>query len=97
SRIANMLPLDYVKGSLITIETHEELQAKRLQEKVYLQTDKPYYYAGERIWFSGYLDYRALSVRDTLSKVLYVDLIDSNRITIKSFISKIDSGRVHGD
>ena len=25
------------------------------QEKVYLQTDKPYYSAGEEIWFKSYL------------------------------------------
>ncbi len=96
-RIANLLPLDYTLGSLITIETHADLEAKRLQEKVYLQTDKPYYYSGEKIWFSAYVDYRSTGVMDTLSKVLYVDLMDSTRNAVKTFVAKIDSGRTKGN
>ncbi len=46
------------------------------QEKVYLHLDKPYYMAGETIWFKGYLFDATLHNLDSVSRVLYVDLID---------------------
>ena len=46
------------------------------QEKVYLQTDKPYYSAGEEIWFKAYL-VNATTIEPTaLSRFVYVELID---------------------
>ncbi len=48
------------------------------QEKVYLHLDKPYYMAGETMWYKGYLfDAMAHGV-DSFSRVLYVDLIDAS-------------------
>jgi len=45
------------------------------QEKVYIQTDKPYYSAGEEIWFKGYL-VNATTLKPTAySKFMYVELI----------------------
>ncbi len=95
-RVASMLPLNYIKGELIKIESGNRVLAGRLQEKIYLRTDKPYYYAGEDIWISGFVNYRSPASKDTLSKVLYVDLIDENQSTIHSLILKIDSARVMG-
>jgi TonB-dependent SusC/RagA subfamily outer membrane receptor len=46
------------------------------QEKVYLQTDKPYYSAGEEIWFKGYLVNATTLEPTALSKFVYVELID---------------------
>ncbi len=46
------------------------------QEKVYLHLDKPYYMAGEMMWFKGYLFDATLHNLDSVSRVLYVDLID---------------------
>ena len=46
------------------------------QEKVYLQTDKPYYSAGEDIWFKGYLVNATTLVPATLSQFVYVELIN---------------------
>ncbi len=44
-------------------------------EKIYIQTDKPYYCAGEQIWFKGFLvngmDHKPVS----LSNYIYVELI----------------------
>ncbi|HEY5826555.1 MAG TPA: carboxypeptidase-like regulatory domain-containing protein, partial [Cyclobacteriaceae bacterium] len=96
-RVAMMLPLDYVKGKLVTLPTNEALSAKRLQEKVFISTDKPYYYPDETVWLSAFVNYRAQSASDTLSKVLYVDLMDENRSVVHSSILKIDSGRAIGN
>jgi len=47
-------------------------------EKVYLQTDKPYYSAGEEIWFKGYLVNATTNEPTALSQYLYVELIDKS-------------------
>jgi len=46
------------------------------QEKVYLQTDKPYYSAGEELWFKGYLVNATTLEPSALSQFIYVELID---------------------
>ena len=58
------------------------------QEKVYVQTDKPYYSAGENIWFKASIVNAATHVPSALSKFVYVELIDKSdsvfqRIKIK--------------
>jgi len=44
-------------------------------EKVYLHTDKSYYVAGEDIWFKVYLMIGPYHVPDSITSVVYVDLI----------------------
>ena len=44
------------------------------EEKVYLHTDKPYYSAGENIWFKGYLVNVATLKPESLSGFIYVEL-----------------------
>ena len=46
------------------------------QEKVYVQTDKPYYSAGEDIWFKAYLVNETTLEPNSLSQFVYVELID---------------------
>ncbi len=46
-------------------------------EKAYLHTDKPYYIAGENIWFKSYLVEGIKHKADSLSGVLYVDLVQN--------------------
>src|ERR1035437_4381412 len=46
------------------------------QEKVYVQTDKPYYSAGEEIWFKPYLVNETTLEPNFLSQFVYVELIN---------------------
>jgi hypothetical protein len=46
------------------------------QEKIYLQTDKPYYSAGEEIWFKAYLVNETTLEPNPLSQFVYVELIN---------------------
>lgn len=48
------------------------------QEKVYLHTDKPYYSAGEEIWFKAYLVNASTHISNTKSNFVYVELIDKS-------------------
>lgn len=50
--------------------------AEQYPEKVYIQTDKPYYTAGESIWFNTYLVNGVTHKVSEKSKVIYVELIN---------------------
>jgi hypothetical protein len=95
-RISNLLPLDYdaVKGLLL-----QDLAktAKNYQEKVFLHTDRPYYYAGDSLFFKGYFAYGNPYLRDELSKVLHVELISDERDILLAKKYPIRDGIVVGD
>jgi hypothetical protein len=61
------------------------------QEKAYLQTDKPYYSAGENIWFKGYVVNAASHLPKSLSRFLYVELIDKSNMVISRVKIRKDS------
>ncbi|HQQ96058.1 MAG TPA: carboxypeptidase-like regulatory domain-containing protein [Cyclobacteriaceae bacterium] len=86
-----ILPQDYVP----VIPGADDLM--QYYEKIYVQTDKPYYYPGEPLWFKGYINYYEPSWRDSLSKVAYVELIDPSKKVILSKALRIDSGLFHSD
>jgi len=64
-------------------------------EKVYLHFDKPYYAVGDTIWFKGYitLEQHQLSA---LSKIVYVDLINSRDSIVQSLRLPVVSGVANG-
>lgn len=63
------------------------------QEKVYLHTDKPYYSAGEDIWFKAYVINAATHFPDTKSKFVYVELINAfDSVLIRAKIRKDSIG-----
>lgn len=103
ARVSDMLPYDYEPSQSIDVMkedqswTIEGLKFKRLQERVYLHTDKPYYYGGEMIWFKGYLHYTVPELFDSLSRVLYVELISPEKKVVSTNVLPIDSGRVAGN
>jgi len=70
---ANKLPVNFAQ----TITNRFTKQwYNSAQEKVYLQTDKPYYSAGEEIWFKGYLVNATTNEPTALSQFIYVELIN---------------------
>ena len=93
-RVAGMLPLDY-KPDPATIIDIDDFSI--YQEQVYVHPDKPYYYPGETIWFKGYVNYALSAWRDSLSKVMYVELINPRKEIALSKTLKIDSGFFHNN
>lgn len=95
-RISTLLPLDYDAEKAIQLQNLDKT-AENYQEKIYLHTDKPYYYAGEQIFFKGYLNYGNPYLRNELSKVLHLELVDSARNLILDKNYKIQDGLVFGN
>jgi Carboxypeptidase regulatory-like domain/TonB-dependent Receptor Plug Domain/HTH domain len=91
NRLFDRLPLDYDPA------VKEGETFFRYYEKIYVHTDKPYYYSGEPMWFKGYVNYGEPLWRDSLSKVVYVELINPQKRISQSKMLPIDSGFFHND
>jgi TonB-dependent SusC/RagA subfamily outer membrane receptor len=88
------------EGENLTEKILAKLEKYRLstpQEKVYLHFDKPYYMAGETMWFKGYLFDGTTHKIDSVSRVLYVDLIDETQGKIIATRTLKCDGSTHGD
>jgi hypothetical protein len=59
------------------------------QEKVFVQTDKTYYFPGETIWMKAWCTIDG--VPTYLSRILYVDLVNSNGEVVQKKMYRLDS------
>lgn len=76
----------------------ENYNASFPNEKVYLHTDKPYYTAGESIWFKSYAVISSEEAPDSLSVPLYVELVDSQTEKIvDQRVLRLENGFASGD
>ena len=66
-----------------------------VQEKLYLVTDKPFYSAGDTIYFSAFLVNSIYFNRTTDSKFIYVELIDATGNVIDRMRVMGSNGRFH--
>lgn len=67
------------------------------QEKVYLHMDKPYYAAGEDIWFKAYVTIGVNHQLSALSSVLNVELIDGRDSIKRAIKLPVQNGVTWGD
>ncbi|GAA3510449.1 hypothetical protein GCM10022393_24870 [Aquimarina addita] len=65
-------------------------------EKIYTQTDRPFYFPGETIWFKSYLT-DTNNLPSTLSEFMYADLISPKGSVIKTLKLSIQQGASYGD
>ena len=95
-RVGTLLPLDYQPE--MEVQSDQPI-SKTLSpiEKVYIHTDKPYYYPGENIWMKTYMNYSQPGLSDSLSKVLYIELINQSKEIIQHKTVKINSGWAASD
>ena len=75
----------------------DQMYRNQPQEKVFIHFDKPYYQAGENIWFKTYLVDAYDHLPSGTSSIVYVDLINSNEILIEQRRIKMVKGFGHGD
>ncbi|MDB5134414.1 MAG: hypothetical protein JWP37_1017, partial [Mucilaginibacter sp.] len=108
-RVAELLPLDYepLPKEDINTDTTKYLKnvltklsafkADHITEKAYLQFDKPYYAAGDTIYFKAYVTMGEKHELSTISGVLHVDLINTNSKTDQSIKLQLVNGTAWGD
>lgn len=75
----------------------EKLTSVFPTEKVYLHFDKPYYAIGDTIWFKAYLTVGPKHQPSGLSRVLYVDLLNSQDSVAHSLKLMVINGIAYGD
>ncbi|MCC3154458.1 hypothetical protein Q3A66_15515 [Hymenobacter sp. BT770] len=68
-----------------------------LPEKAYLHLDRPFYARGETVWFKAYVVEADTHRPDTLSKVLYVDLLSEQQGLVAQRTLRLQGGLAHGD
>jgi hypothetical protein len=102
-RLDEMLPIDYVPlQSDNTIEqsvlSPEEKVAEQMyifpQEKIYIQTDRPYYAAGDNLFFRAFLLDARRHRPSFLSRYVYVELINNDNEVVKRHQIRADSNGV---
>ena len=71
-------------------------QAIHRQEKIFVQTDRPVYVAGEQIWFSAFILDASTQRLNLSERVLYVELVNREGMTCQKQIHKIERGRTWG-
>lgn len=74
-----------------------EYNSLKYPEKIYVHTDKPYYTAGEDIWFSAYLVNGVTHLESSKSSVIYVDLLDEKDSIISQRKIFVESINAEGD
>ncbi len=97
ARVSNMLPLDYEPQGVVRVKSARQVEVLKMYEKVYIQTSKPFYYPGEIIWMKAYMNYGAREMRDTLSTLLHVDLINEDRVVVMSRNLRIENTIASGN
>jgi hypothetical protein len=103
-RVARTLPLDFVPQTdfVATGDQADEIvfspssQLNRLREKVWLTLSKPYFYPGETAWIGGQMLYQDIFLADSLSRVVYVDILRENSELVLSAIFPIQQGKISG-
>lgn len=102
-RAGRFLPNDYVSTGLMQyyyaeVDSNQRVFARwnNLREKPYLTTNKSYYYPGETVWLGGRMLYQNRLQADSLSRVLYVDVMNSKTEVIQTEIFPIREGKVQG-
>lgn len=96
--IVRALPFDFDVKDLVTVEKKKSsIRADMVEENIYVSFDKPYYYKGEMIWMKAFVNYRFPQLRDSMSKTLYIDLINNAGTIVRSQLLRIDSGFAKGN
>ena len=79
------------------MQQSEKFAALYPQEKVYVHFDNSSYYIGEHIWFKAYVTTATMHQLSTLSKTLYVELLNKEGFLVERKTYPIINGQAAGD
>jgi TonB-dependent Receptor Plug Domain len=75
----------------------QQYHTERPQEKLYLHFDKPFYAAGEDVWFKAYIMEASMHSLDSQSSVVYVELINDAQTIVSRKVLYAAGGVTFGD
>ena len=90
-----LLPSNFEGEKIIRLKNLERT-AEGMQERIYLHTDRGYYWQNEPIFFKAYIRYGDVAFADELSKVLHVELLDDAGKLISHRVFRIENGLSQG-
>ncbi|HSN08752.1 MAG TPA: hypothetical protein VLS85_06925, partial [Hanamia sp.] len=73
-----------------------EYNSRHLEEKVYLHTDRSYYLCGEILWFKAYVEDAKNNEPLSVSKVVYVELLNSSHDPVLQAKIAVQNGNGSG-
>ena len=84
--------------STVLFSIHLSAQERTISnlEKIYTQTDRPFYFPGETVWFKSYI-VNVDNTIATLSDIMYAKLISPKGSIIKTSKLSISQGYAYGD
>nr|WP_283773943.1 carboxypeptidase-like regulatory domain-containing protein [Aquiflexum sp. TKW24L] len=102
-RVARSLPHDF-RPDFENLKLFAEVDSSQiyqdkwnnLREKPFLTFNKPYFSPGEMVWFSSTMLYQNAIFQDSLSRVLYVDLLNENKEAVMMETFPIALGMANG-
>ena len=87
-----------LKSKLLDFTNNSDSIAKRSEpEKLYLQTDKPDYIAGDTIWFKAYLFNAPSFLLSAQSGILHIDIANDSNKVVKQYLIPVSRGVAGGD
>lgn len=93
-------PVSFIQGQELTTkylqETFNAYAGSRLQEKIYVHTDRDLYLAGEILWCKLYVVDGTLHQPLDLSKIAYVELLDENNLPALQVKLEVGGGKGNG-
>jgi len=89
------LPQNFYAEKLLALEQIER-NARVLEEKVFLHTDRDVYRIGDQLYFTAYISYGNPLLAEESSKVLHVELLDTLGKQISHQIFPIEKGIATG-
>ncbi|WP_332912879.1 hypothetical protein [Algoriphagus boritolerans] len=102
-RMARSLPLDFVPdksfdGLLEELDVFQNryISLNNLRETPWISLNKPFYYPGESLWLGGEMLYQNPARQDTLSRVLYVDVLNDQMKVLHHESFPITKGKITG-
>jgi hypothetical protein len=102
-RMARSLPLNFMPdksydGLLEELEVFQNryIALNNLRETPWISLNKSFFYPGENLWLGGEMLYQNSAMQDTLSKVLYVDILNDQMKVLHHEAYPITKGKING-
>jgi hypothetical protein len=102
-RVARLLPHDF-RPDLEDLKLLAEVDSiqvdfskwNNLRERPFVTLNKSYYYPGETIWMQTHMLYQNSIFADTLSRAVYIDLVNEEMETVKSELFFVKDEKAEG-